>query len=269
MPKKRNCRVIAVINQKGGVGKTTASINIAAALSLKGKKVLLIDFDPQSSLSNVFGFGKDKETKNICSLMENVLKDEEIEWSSNVYTHPEGYDFIPSSIMLSSMEQQLVVAELRETVLRRIVACYYPYFDFIIIDANPSLGLLSINAMYASDEVIIPISSDDMSIDGLDLLLKSIFRIRRNFNSELKITGILPAIVDTRNPEYKFILSTIKQLFEEEHPEHIHVFKTFVPRAVSCSRIKRYNGSIFVSDPKGKAAEAYMKVADEVLANVE
>ena len=259
----RDCKIIGIMNQKGGVGKTTTCINLAAALKLKGYNVLLVDCDPQRSTTKCLGLeDPDHRTPNINTLMENVVNDQKIDWQNAVLTHEEGFDFIPSCIQLSAMEMSLQTVLSREIVLQTILDLYREYYDYILIDTSPSLNLLAINAMAASDSILIPVATEDMAVDGIDLLISSITKIKRKINPDLTICGILPTIVESRTRDSKEIVTYLRETYESRG---IRVFKNVIPKSVEASRIPRYNKSIFSINSTNKVALAYDAVAEEVI----
>lgn len=259
-----DCKVFAIMNQKGGVGKTTTSINLSAALASKGKNVLLVDSDPQRSTTKCLGIEEPEKIEfNINSLMMNVVEDKKIEWDKAVLTHDDGFDLIPSCIQLSAMELNLSNVMSREYVLQTIVDLYKQYYDYIIIDTSPSLNHLAINAMAASDSIIIPVSTEDMSVDGLDLLISSITKVKRKINPDLKIAGILATIVDSRVKDSKEIVKYLRDYYNPR----IKVFDTTIPRSVDAARMPRNSSSVVKSLPGSKVSLAYIDLANEVISN--
>ncbi len=258
-----NCKVIAVANQKGGVGKTTTAVNLGVALGKLGKRVLLVDADPQGSLtrscriidpdglditlSELMAYEMTGEDKDF------VLKNDAIRRFENVY-------LIPSNISLSGTETALFNCMSRESVLKRTIEPLRQSFDVILIDCMPSLGMMTINSLVAADSVIIPCEPSFLSVKGLDLLLHSITKIKRQINPELKIDGVLMTMVDARTVNARAISSALRDALGIS----INVFNIEIPRSVRATECPALGESIFTHDPDGKVAQAYKNLAKEV-----
>ena len=256
--------VIAVSNQKGGVGKTTSVENLGIGLANEGKKVLCIDMDPQASLTIALGWQRpDDLPENISTLMWKVMNDREIMAGEGILHHPEGIDLVPSSIELSGLEVSLVNAMSRETILRQYLDQVKQDYDFILLDCMPSLGMLTINALAAADQVLIPVQANYLSAKGLEQLLNTVNKVKRQINPKLKIEGILLTMVDARTNYAK----DISQLIRDTYGGKIKVYKTDIPRSIRAAEISAEGKSIFAHDPRGKVADAYRVLAKEVLAN--
>ena len=256
--------VIAVSNQKGGVGKTTSVENLGIGLANEGKKVLCIDMDPQASLTIALGWQRpDDLPENISTLMGRVMNDREITAGEGILHHPEGIDLVPSSIELSGLEVSLVNAMSRETILRQYLDQVKQDYDFILLDCMPSLGMLTINALAAADQVLIPVQANYLSAKGLEQLLNTVNKVKRQINPKLKIEGILLTMVDARTNYAK----DISQLIRDTYGGKIKVYKTDIPRSIRAAEISAEGKSIFAHDPRGKVADAYRVLAKEVLAN--
>lgn len=258
--------VIACVNQKGGTGKTTTCENLGAGLVMEGKKVLLVDFDPQASLSISLGYPKPEELPvTITDMMKRVVEEEGIPPGEGILHHEEGMDLMPSSIELSGMEVSLVNTISRETVLKEYLESVKRDYDFILLDCSPSLGMLTINAMAAADTLLIPVQASYLPAKGLEQLLQTVNKVRRQINPKLKIEGILLTMVDTRTNDAR----EISELIRNSYGGKIKVYDTEIPRSVRASEISKEGKSIFKHDPGGKVAEAYRELTREVVKNAE
>ena len=258
--------VIACVNQKGGTGKTTTCENLGAGLVMNGKKVLLVDFDPQASLSISLGYPKPEELPvTIADMMKKVVDEKEIRPGEGILHHEEGMDLMPSSIELSGMEVALVNTISRETVLKEYLESVKRDYDFVLLDCSPSLGMLTINAMAAADTLLIPVQASYLPAKGLEQLLQTVNKVRRQINPRLKIEGILLTMVDARTNDAKEISDLIRNAYGGK----IKVYDTEIPRSVRASEISKEGTSIFKHDPGGKVADAYRELTREVVKNAE
>ena len=258
--------VIACVNQKGGTGKTTTCENLGAGLVMNGKKVLLVDFDPQASLSISLGYPKPEELPvTIADMMKKVVDEKEIKPGEGILHHEEGMDLMPSSIELSGMEVSLVNTISRETVLKEYLESVKRDYDFVLLDCSPSLGMLTINAMAAADTLLIPVQASYLPAKGLEQLLQIVNKVRRQINPKLKIEGILLTMVDARTNDAK----EISELIRNAYGGKIKVYDTEIPRSVRASEISKEGTSIFKHDPGGKVADAYRELTREVVKNAE
>ena len=262
----KKATVMAVVNQKGGTGKTTTTENLGVGLAMESKKVLVVDTDPQASLTISLGYPMpDDLPVTLSDMMAKVMMEKPIEPGEGILHHPEGVDLMPSSIELSGLEVSLVNAMSRETILRQYLDTVKSNYDFILLDCMPSLGMLTVNALAAADTVLIPVQAQYLPAKGLEQLLQTINKVRRQINPKLKIEGILLTMVDSRTNYAKDISSLIR----ENYGGKLKVYKTDIPRSVRAEEISAEGTSIFKHDPKGKVADAYRVLTKEVLSNAE
>ena len=258
------CRVIAIANQKGGVGKTTTTSNLGIGLARQGKKVLLIDADAQGSLTASLGIREpDKLEITLATIMGNIINDEEIRSDYGILSHDEGVDFIPGNIELSGLETSLINVMSRETVLRTYIELQRDNYDYILIDCMPSLGMITINVFTCADSILIPVQAAYLPIKGLEQLIKTIGKVKRQINQKLEIEGILLTMVDNRTNYAK----DISNLLIENYGSKVHIFENSIPMSVRAAEISAEGVSIYKHDPNGKVASAYKSLTKEVLCN--
>ena len=258
--------VIAVVNQKGGTAKTTTCENLGVGLAMEGKKVLCIDMDSQASLTIALGWQRpDDLNTTVATIMSKIMNDQELQPREGILHHQEGVDLLPSSIELSGLEVSLVNAMSRESILKQYVDTVKKDYDFILLDCAPSLGMLTVNALAAAEQTLIPVQANYLSAKGLEQLLNTINKVKRQINPKLKIEGILLTMVDARTNYAK----GISNLIREAYGGKIKVYKTDIPRSIRAAEISAEGKSIFEHDPKGKVADAYKVLTKEVLHNAE
>ena len=256
-----NCKVIAVTNQKGGVGKTMTTANLGIGLAQQSKRVLLIDADAQGSLTLSLGYQKPDELPiTLADIIQNVIDDTPIPDGCGILHHSEGVDLLPANLELSGMEIRLINAMSRESVLRTYINAVKPHYDYILIDCMPSLGMMPINSLAAADSVIIPSQPSFLSAKGLDLLMQSIAKVKRQINPRLKIDGILLTMVDNRTNNAKAIIFSLRSTVGE----NIRVFRSEIPFSVRAAECSLSGESIFSHDRNGKVAAAYEALTKEV-----
>ena len=256
-----NCKVIALTNQKGGVGKTTTAVNLGVSLVQQGKKVLLIDADAQANLTMALGYNRPDDIPiTLSTVMQNIIDDKTLDASQGIIHYREGVDLLPSNIELSGFEVRLINAMSRERVLKIYVNEVKKNYDYVLIDCMPSLGMITINALAAADSVIIPTQPHYLSAKGLELLLRSVSMVKRQINPKLRIDGILMTMVMPRTNISKEITATVKSAYGKK----IKVFDTEIPHSIRAVEATAEGKSIFAYDKSGKVAAAYEQLGKEV-----
>lgn len=255
-------KTIALINQKGGVGKTTTAFALAAGLQRAGKRVLLIDADSQASLTVMLGVeDTDALSYTLPDALDLVVADAEISPSTGLLQHVEGMRLLPASIALAATEQKLFQVMQRETILKTLLAAYQEDYDYIIIDCLPSLGLLAVNVLTAADSVIVPVQTQFLSVRGLEQLFSSIGLVRSKLNPRLNLDGILFTMVEPQTRDHR----ETEQAIRDAYGNAVHIFDTQIPKAVSVREASRSGHSLFEFAPQSPATQAYGAFVKEVL----
>ncbi len=257
-------RVIAVANQKGGVGKTTTSLNLGAALKERGRKVLLIDFDPQASLTVALGIDPDQLERTVYTVLAATINEQQGPTLEQVIVETEaGLSLVPANIELAAAELDLFKATLGEMILREMLEPVRYSYDYILIDCQPSLGLLTVNALAAADEVIIPLQADYLAMKGVDLLIKTVATVKRKLNRSLKIAGVLITMADVRTVHAREVIELTNRRLGGKVP----VFKTVVRTNVKLKEAPVHGKTVLAYAGDSPAAEAYRALAEEVDGN--
>lgn len=256
-----NCKVIALTNQKGGVGKTTTAVNLGVCLSKQGKKVLLVDADAQANLTMSLGYPRPDDLPiSLATIMQDIIDDKPFDVQKGILHHNEGVDLLPSNIELSGLEVRLINAISRERVLTTCINEVKKNYDYVLIDCMPSLGMLTINALAAADSVVIPTQPHYLSAKGLELLLRSVSKVRRQINPHLRIDGILMTMVMPRTNISKEVTALVRRAYGQ----NIKVFDAQIPHSIRAVEATAEGKSIFAYDKGGKVAAAYEQFGKEV-----
>ena len=260
----RNCKVIAVTNQKGGVGKTTTTENVAIGLARNGCNVLIVDFDPQGDLTSCLGWkNNDSLEHSVSSMLDDYINDNDINYESLILHHEEHVDLIPANIELADFEMRLVSVINREQTLSNCIEPLRNQYDYIFIDCPPSLGMLTVNALSAADEVLIPVQTQYLPAKGMTKLLQTVGKVQRKINSNLKITGIVMTLADLNTNLTKSTIETIRESFGK----NIRVFDTIIPKATKASEASISGKSIYMYAKDSKVALAYENLTKELINN--
>jgi chromosome partitioning protein len=260
-----SCRIIVIANQKGGTGKTTTACNLGNALAITGNKILLVDFDPQANLSMSFGIERpDELAVSMNNILSAVMDGRPLPIKSRCIVSGDKLDIIPSNINLATTEINLREEMGGEHTLKELLEPLRSDYDYIIIDTNPYLGMLTINALAACNEVIIPVSQQLWSATGLTDLLQTIFKVKRKINPQIIVAGILLTICDERTRLFR----ESKNLLDEHYGNKIKIFDTYIPNTIRIGEANYSSKSIIDYDPNSKAAQAYIAFAKEVSGNV-
>ncbi len=255
--------IYSICNQKGGVGKTFTALQLAVGLAREGKRVLAIDLDPQGSLSISLGISDpDQLDVTVSNQLEHFLSDNpDFDPKEGILTHQEGVDFLPANIELADMEIALVTAMAREHLLGKYLDLLEADYDAVVIDCSPSLGLVTINALSCSHQVIIPVQAQFLSIKGMEQLFRTLYRVKQKLNRSLEIGGILITMANQRTKDYKETIATLYEKYQED----VRIFESIVPVSTRASETPKRGTSIFKHDPNGKVAAAYGQFITELL----
>lgn len=255
-------KVIAIANQKGGVGKTAVSSNLSVGLAMNGKKVMVIDADPQGNLTSSLGIDNADELENtLASFIEREITERQIELSEYIMHNEEGVDIMPCNIKLAGMDYMIMNALSREYLLDAFVSNVRDKYDYILIDCSPSLNLVTINVLTASDSVIIPVEASYLSMTGLQQLLASIGSTKRKLNRKLEVEGIVINKVNTRTNHEKDIIGKLREAYGSQ----IKIFDVMIPESVRAKECTAFGVSIYKYDGKGKVAKSFEELTREVM----
>ena len=255
-------KVLAITNQKGGTAKTTVAVNLGVGMVREGKRVLLIDADPQGSLTASLGYVEPDDIGiTLATVMEEMMNDEEVDPFEGILHHSEGVDVLPANIELSGLEVALVNAMSREVILKNYIDMIRDRYDWILIDCMPSLGMMTINALVAADEVIIPAQTAYLPVKGLSMLLSTIAKVKKMLNRDLKVRGIVLTMVDFRTNYAK----DIAEMIRETYGSKVGIFKSVIPSSVKAAEASSEGISIYKHCPSSKVALAFADLTKEVL----
>ena len=257
-------KIMAICNQKGGVGKTVTTVNLGIGLARKGKRVLLCDVDAQGSLTASLGYQRpDQIETTLASVMAHIISDEPLIPGESIIHHEEGIDLLPANIELSGLEVTLVNTMSRETILREYLNSIRDQYDVILLDCCPSLGMLTINALAAADEVLVPTQAHFLSIKGMEQLIRTISNVKRKINPGLEIAGVLITMADMRTNYSREIIDLLRNTYGSK----LRIFDSIIPLSIRAAETSAEGRSIYLHDPAGKVSTAYAALTREVLAS--
>ncbi len=257
-------KITAICNQKGGVGKTVTAVNLGIGLARAGKKVLLVDMDAQGSLTASLGYQRPDQMENtLATILGRIILDEPVSPGEGILHQAEAVDLLPANIELSGLEVTLVNTMSRETILRDYLNSVRDQYDVILLDCCPSLGMLTINALAAADQVLIPMQAHYLSIKGLEQLIRTISNVKRKINPGLEIAGILITMADLRTTYSREII----ELLRNSYGDKLRIFNSIIPQSIRAAETSAEGRSIYLHDPAGKVSAAYASLTREVLAS--
>ena len=259
---RETTKVTAICNQKGGVGKTVTAVNLGIGLAREGKRVLLVDVDPQGSLTASLGYHRPDQMENtLAGILGRIISDEPHTPGEGIIQQAEGVDLLPANIELSGLEVTLVNTMSRETILREYLNCVRGRYDVILLDCCPSLGMLTINALAAADEVIIPAQAHYLSLRGMEQLIRTISNVKRKINPSLEIAGILITMADMRTNYSREIIDLLRSTYGRK----LRIFDSIIPLSIRAAETSAEGRSIYLHDPAGKVSAAYTALTREVM----
>ena len=261
---RKTAKITAICNLKGGVGKTVTAVNLGIGLAREGKKVLLVDMDAQGSLTASLGYQRPDQMENtLATILGRIILDEPVSPGEGILHQAEAVDLLPANIELSGLEVTLVNTMSRETILREYLNSVREQYDVILLDCCPSLGMLTINALAAADQVLIPMQAHYLSIKGLEQLIRTISNVKRKINPGLEIAGILITMADLRTTYSREII----ELLRNSYGDKLRIFNSIIPQSIRAAETSAEGRSIYLHDPAGKVSAAYASLTREVLAS--
>ena len=260
---RQTTKIVALCNQKGGVGKSVTAVNLGIGLAQKGKRVCLIDMDSQASMTASLGYQNPDQMENtLADILGHIISDEPVSPGEGIIHHAEGIDLMPANIELAGLEVTLVNTMSRETILREYLNSIRDWYDVILLDCCPSLGMLTINALAAADEIIIPVQPHYLSLRGMEQLIRTISNVKRKINPGLEIAGILITMADMRTNYSR----EIADLLHSTYGNKLRIFDSIIPMSIRAAETSAEGRSIYLHDPAGKVSAAYAALTREVLA---
>ena len=257
-------KITAICNQKGGVSKTVTAVNLGIGLAREGKKVLLVDMDAQGSLTASLGYQRPDQMENtLATIWGRIILDGPVSPGEGILHQAEAVDLLPANIELSGLEVTLVNTMSRATILRDYLNSVRDQYDVILLDCCPSLGMLTINALAAADQVLIPMQAHYLSIKGLEQLIRTISNVKRKINPGLEIAGILITMADLRTTYSREII----ELLRNSYGDKLRIFNSIIPQSIRAAETSAEGRSIYLHDPAGKVSAAYASLTREVLAS--
>ena len=261
---RKTAKITAICNQKGGVGKTVTAVNLGIGLAREGKKILLVDMDAQGSLTASLGYQRPDQMENtLATILGRIILDEPVSPGEGILHQAEAVDLLPANIELSGLEVTLVNTMSRERILRDYLNSVRDQYDVILLDCCPSLGMLTINALAAADQVLIPMQAHYLSIKGLEQLIRTISNVKRKINPGLEIAGILITMADLRTTYSREII----ELLRNSYGDKLRIFNSIIPQSIRAAETSAEGRSIYLHDPAGKVSAAYASLTREVLAS--